>query len=96
MENKVIIDYSAGESRNSTEAVNYMLGTVEIDGKDVELYAEMACDINDLDDEVVEANAYCLTPELWDEVHFPALKDEIISQAAKYGISAEEIEFFEK
>ncbi len=76
---KVVV-YSAGESRGSSEAVDYMLANV--DG--VELYAEAVNETWDEDKQLFTDEA----------ATYDTLKEEITRQAVAAGVSPEKLEFY--
>jgi hypothetical protein len=81
---KFEVMYSAGESRmNPGKGIDYMLATVEIDGDDIELYAELENPTwNDATESLDDETAT-----------YDDLKTAILEQAAEHGIPAEMLKF---
>lgn len=81
---KTKVDYQAGESRTvPTVGVDYMIACVDVDGDQIELYAEME---NPTWDEEKE--------EYEDETAtYQELKEEILRQAKETGIPESDLDF---
>lgn len=91
---KFDVEFMGGESRvKPLQACTYMLANCEVDGEPVELYSEIVvkdwCDERNIDFESEEFD-----PEDFDDDIYPVLRDEIVKQAAKHGISEDELKFY--
>ena len=80
---KINVRYEIGESRNGNYAVDYMLATVEINGEEIELYAEEEnptwnAEMEDYEDETAT---------------YESLKSEILKQAKEHKVSENELKF---
>lgn len=99
---KYEVQFCAGPSRNKeavwhngsleSPGVDYMLATIEVDGEEIELYAECG------EDDVENGERFWNDGE-WDdvgfgEVSYPILKEEILRQAAENGIPADSLKFW--
>ena len=82
---KYSIGYYGGESlQHPGKACDYMICVArDEDGRPVETYAEVICP-----DDVTEDNV-----DAWSESVYDDLKAEIIEQAKRLGVAAEQLEF---
>ena len=82
---KYIIGYYGGESlQHPGKACDYMICAArDEDGEPVEMYAEAICP-----DDVTEDNV-----DAWSDSVYDTLKAEIIEQAERLGVTAEQLEF---
>jgi hypothetical protein len=83
---KITVDFLGGEM--GEQGGNYMLANVEVDGEEIELYAEVH-----LTDEYIDENGEYMESE-FDDYSYPILKEEIINQAKKNGINPENLKFY--
>lgn len=83
---KITVDFLGGEMGEM--GGNYMLANVEVDGEEIELYAEVH-----LTDEYIDGNGEYMESE-FDDYSYPILKEEIINQAKKNGINPENLKFY--
>lgn len=90
---KIYVIFAGSESRqNPGVAVDYMLAKTVVDGEEIELYSEIPtadfCKEHDLP---FEGDSFD-TIEAYDAIH-SILLNEILEQAAKYGITEDELKF---
>lgn len=91
---KIDVIFEGSDSRqNPGVACDYMLAKTEVDGEEIELYAEILiddfCKEHDLPFEGDEFDM-----DEVDDVIYPVLREEIVKQAAKYGIREDELNFW--
>lgn len=91
---KFDVDFMGGESRvKPLQACTYMLANCEVDGEPVELYSEIVvkdwCEERNIDFESEDFD-----PEDFDDEIYPVLREDIVKQAAKYGITEDELNFY--
>ena len=91
---KIDVEFKSGESRvKPLQDCTYMLASCEVDCEPVELYSEIVvkdwCDEHDIDFEDESFD-----PEEIDDDIYPVLRGEIVKQAAKYGITEDELKFW--
>lgn len=89
-----VVEFKSGESKvKPLQDCTYMLASCEVDGEPVELYSEIVvkdwCDEHGIDFEDEDFD-----PEEIDEDVYSVLRDEIVKQAAKHGISEDELKFW--
>lgn len=101
---KIFVDFQSGESRNSfdKQGVDYMLvNTVNKDGEDVELYAEISVQGSPFEPDYSKAETPDEMAEIADsfdhegfsEYSYPLLKEKIIRQAIENGIDPKQLKF---
>lgn len=91
---KIDVIFAGSDSRqNPGVACDYMLAKTDVDGEEVELYAEIL--IDDFCKEhgmPFEGDEFDMNEV--DDAIYPVLWDEIVKQAAKHGISEDELKFW--
>lgn len=92
--NKINVEFNGGESRqNPGVACNYMIAKTEVDGEEIELYAEILID-DFCNEHGIDFEDEDFDPEEIDEDVYPVLRKEIVEQAAKYGITEDALKFW--
>lgn len=88
-----VVEFKSGESVvNPLQACTYMLAGCEVDGQPVVLYSEIV--IKDwCDEHGIDFDSEDFDPEEIDEDVYPVLREDIVKQAVKYGISEDELKF---
>lgn len=81
--NKINVEFNGGESRqNPGVACDYMIAKTEIDGEEIELYAEILiddfCKENGLDYDTDDLEA--------EDMIYQQLRDDIVELAREHGI----------
>ena len=81
--NKINVEFNGGESRqNPGVACDYMIAKTEIDGEEIELYAEILiddfCKEHGLDYDTDDLEA--------EDMIYQQLRDDIVEQAREHGI----------
>ena len=84
---KIKVEYLGGESRFSNRAANFMLVNAEIDGEEVEIYAEYV--YPDISEE--EKEDYDYIAHEWDG--FDECKADFLEEARQYGLSEDDFDF---
>lgn len=84
---KIKVEYRGGVSRYSSRAANYMLVNAEIDGEEVEIYAEYV--YPELTED--EKEDYDYIAHEWDG--FDECKADFLEEAKKYGFSESSFDF---
>ena len=91
---KIDVIFAGSDSRqNPGVACDYMLAKTDVDGEEIELYAEILiddfCKEHDLPFEGDEFDMKEV-----DDAIYSILLNEILEQAAKYGITEDELKFW--
>lgn len=90
---KFVVGFWGGESRqNPGVACDYLLTKIEVDGEEVELYAEILIDDFCKEHGIPFGDDFDMGEA--DAAIYPVLRKEIVDQAAKYGISEDELDFY--